>query len=371
MARNPRVLLNAQAFGYGPAAATAALARELAAQGAVLDYMGAGHTLDLQHLPPYAAVHDITGLPEQDVLARLQSLSGRYDALLTAMDFPLAALALRAGFRVAAYDALAWYWPSLPPVVEDETVLYVAQDYYGVRERIAAEPALRARAVIVPPIVEEGPLWMPGGKEVVVNLGGLHNPYWTPDDAHAYARLILTAVRQALPEGTPLLIATSRTTVNALGTPPPATRFATHRQETLLQALSASAYALMTPGLGNIYDAATTGVPTLWLPPANNTQALQADLLLTHGHCDARVDWRDLGLDIPSDAPEETAMTTLSKALHQTATTPHLHTRLTALLTQATTTLPPTPSRTRPLLTHFGHGGAQRTARAVTEWLST
>ncbi|NYI07307.1 hypothetical protein [Allostreptomyces psammosilenae] len=356
----PRLLLNAQPFGFGPSAAIAVLAAELAPACDRLGYIGAGHTLDLQRTPPHHALHDTTGLPERDLLARLERLAPDYDLFVTAMDFEMAALARRAGWRVAIYDALTWYWPTIPAVANEATV-YLAQDFFGVRERVASLPALRDHTVIVPPAIPPR-LHREPGRHVLLNLGGLCNPFWRPDDAAAYARLMTTAARAAHPADQPLVIATSRDVADRLGDP--AAR--TYDHDEVLHLMSTAAHAWMTPGLGNIYDAAATGVPTLWLPSANNTHPRQAHQLALHGYCDAHVDWADLALPVDYDQPDPTTSRELTRIVHHVSTTPRLRDRLTTLLAAHTTTLAATPTgRARPLTARFGHTGTHPAATAL------
>ncbi|MFF7689737.1 hypothetical protein ACFZB6_26785 [Streptomyces syringium] len=113
----PRLLFNAQPFGFGPAAAMAILAAELAPVCERLAYIGGGHTLDLQKEPPYHAVHDTTGRSPDELRAILRDMAPRYDLFITAMDFEMAELARHAGLDVAVYDALTWYWPTVPDVL--------------------------------------------------------------------------------------------------------------------------------------------------------------------------------------------------------------------------------------------------------------
>ncbi|MFD9795531.1 hypothetical protein ACFWXK_31785 [Streptomyces sp. NPDC059070] len=357
----PRLLLNAQPFGFGPPAATAILAAELARLGCALGYIGGGHTLDLQGSPPYGAVHDTTGLTDDQFLARLRRLAPRYDLFVTAMDFPAAALARRAGLDVAVYDALTWFWPAVPDVVR-ESVLYIAQDFFGVRERIAADPVLRGRALVVPPIVPPRRTWRPGG-HVLVNLGGLHNPYWDTADAVAYARLMIDAVRAAQPTAParPVVVAASARVAAALDDP----AVTTYGHADVLDLLGGAAYACMTPGLGNIYDAAATGVPTLWLPAVNETHPLQLRRLAAHGHCDARLDWPDLGLPVDYTRPSPAVLAAVAGAVRRTAATPRLRAALVAGLAAAAGALGPAPGRARTLTDRFGDGGTGRAAAAL------
>ncbi|MEU0696691.1 hypothetical protein ABZ349_22310 [Streptomyces niveus] len=405
-AAGPRLLLNAQPFGFGPPAATAALARELAPLCGELAYFGGGHTLDLQHRPPYHAVYGTTGLSDGERLAWLRRLAPRYDLFVTAMDFEEAALARRAGLDVAVYDALTWFWPEIPAVAGD-AALYIAQDFFGVRERIAADPALRRNSVIVPPIVPRLParqVWRPERpgdgrrRHVLLNLGGLQNPYWEPSDAAAYARLMLDAVRAAQPAGRSVVVTTSRGVTAALGAPEAQTDARTNvrtdapsevradvptdirtdDRDTVLDLMSGAAYACMTPGLGNIYDAAATGVPTLWLPSANETHHLQARLLSEHGFCDARLDWPDVGgpadYDVPASSPSAVpeALTRAIVAVIRRLSDPRglsgLRDRLADAVAKSTAGLGLAPGRAQALTERFGHGGTEEAATALVRW---
>ncbi|WP_405797344.1 hypothetical protein [Streptomyces sp. NBC_01506] len=377
-APRPRLLLNAQPFGFGPPAATAVLARELAPLCDELGYFGGGHTLDLQHRPPYHAVYGTTGLSDGERLAWLRRLAPRYDLFVTAMDFAEAALARRAGLNVAVYDALTWFWPEIPAVAGD-AALYIAQDFFGVRERIAADPALRRNAVIVPPIIPLLPprqIWRGGSdggrQHVLLNLGGLQNPYWEPSDAVTYARLMLDAVRAAQPAGRPVVVTTSRAVAAALDD----RDVRTDDPDTVLDLMSGAAYACMTPGLGNIYDAAATGVPTLWLPSANETHHLQANLLSTHGFCDARLDWPDIGgpadYAVGSPAAPESITKAIVSVIRQLSTAqnlPTLRDRLSDAVAKSTAGLGLAPGRARALTGRFGHGGTAEAASALTRWV--
>ncbi|MFI1104973.1 hypothetical protein [Streptomyces melanogenes] len=356
---HPRLLLNAQPFGFGPAAATAVLAEELARLGCVLDYVGEAHTLDLQRTPPYRAIHDWTDVSQDERLARLTETAREYDLFVTAMDFPAADLARRAGLDVAVYDALTWFWPEIPATARD-AVLYLAQDFFGVRERIQADPALRSRALVVPPLIPPRRTWRPG-RHVLVNLGGLHNPYWTTDDAVAYARLMLDAVRAAQPVARPLVATASRRVAAGLADP----AVGTYEHAAVLDLMGSAAYACMTPGLGHIYDAAVTQVPTLWLPSVNESHPAQASRLAAHGYCDAHLDWADLGQAVDAATPTPAFLAAVAANVRRTAATPALRETLTARIAKLTAGLGRAPGRARSLTDRFGHGGTRRAATAL------
>lgn len=358
----PRLLLNAEPFGFGPAAAVAVLAGELAPVCARVDYFGSGHTLDLQRRPPYHAIHDVTGMSEEERRRRLASLAPGYDLFLTAMDYAMAALVRRTGLPVAVYDALTWFWDAVPELARD-AALYLAQDFFGVRERLQADAALRRRAVVVPPLIPPRRDRRPG-RHVLVNLGGLHHPFWRPEEAADYARAVLAALRAGLPADRRIIVATSRSITAALGDP----AAGTHDHDTMLDLMSTAGYACMTPGLGNIYDAAATGVPTLWLPGANASHARQVRLLAAHGCCDAAVDWEDIGRPVDFGAPEDALGRDIARVVRELSGERRLRDALADRVRDLTAGLGDTTGKAQALTDHFGHGGMRPAAAAVLRW---
>jgi hypothetical protein len=85
-----------------------------------------------------------------DVRAWSEVMCG-YDAVLSATDERIGALAVQLGIPLAFYDPLAWYWKDLPPFASG--CLYLAQDFIGARERLEAEAP---NAVVVPPLCVPG-----------------------------------------------------------------------------------------------------------------------------------------------------------------------------------------------------------------------
>jgi hypothetical protein len=80
--------------------------------------------------------------------------------------------------------------------------------------------------------------------------------------------------------------------------------------------LARSRFAFMTPGLGNIYEAAATGVPVCWLPPANGSQGKQIRLLVNDRIADVAVTWNELGLPADYDISQSALMDVLADNAH-------------------------------------------------------
>ncbi len=280
-----RLLLNAEPFGFGPTAAIADCFPFLREHFSKVGYVGVGFTLDLQRPLPYDSLHDVTGVSQELLDAVLADIFSQYDVFLTALDFGMAEKAKAAGLTVIIYDPLTWYWKTIPPVVKDAD-LYIAQDFFGVRERLEQEAHLfnAERVRVVPPIIGDV-AHAPGERDtVLLNLGGLNNPFWSAEGTLAYARLIVEAFASVAGNVEVIITANKCIAANALI----AQELAEFGVKNLSRAemqevLKGAKFALMTPGLGNVYDAARFDIPTIWLPPANDSQGQQLFMLLEAG----------------------------------------------------------------------------------------
>ncbi len=366
---NQRLLLNAEPFGFGPSAAIATFFPFLRERFSWIGYLGSGHTLDLQRPLPYDEIIDSTGFSETEESQLMTELGERYDLLLTALDFRIAEQAKRAGLVACVYDPITWFWKEIPPAARG-CDLYIAQNFIGVEARLERERDRFPRTVLVPAIVEPNMGGPRTRERVLINLGGLQNPFWTIQDAAHYARETIRALRQVLPKDLPITIATSQAVVDALGDPD-AQPYRRAEMETLMRT---SAYAFMTPGLGNIYDSACHDLPTAWLPAANDSQGQQADLLEREGLCDARLDWKDLlpGQPFSYWGEQAEALKRITAAVQQLTARPEAQQRLEDACRQAIQTLQNRPGTSgRALLTRFGTGGARQVAVAVFELAET
>ncbi len=368
MPRDRSILLNAEAFGFGPAAAIAEILPHLRTRFARIGYLGAAHTLDLQRGLPYDEIHDVTGLDTASLAALLRDVAPSWDALLTATDFTAAELALAAGMKVYFYDMLTYYWRDgdLPEVLQ-RVDLYIAQDFVGVRERLRSLVRAIPRSVVVPPLIGIEPR-SADERLALLGLGGLENPLWTIDEAVAYARACLDAARATLPPGWSLRVAASRAVCRALGAP----EMATLDKEEMRGVLRRCRYALMVPGLANIYEAAAFDLPTLWLPPASDSHGCQLRLLHGQGLADAHLDWHDV-LDAPPldySGPQEEIVRGIAERALRLADDVHCRQRFRrAVAAGVARLLPRSRSATRQLLDRFGSGGASVVADLLHERL--
>lgn len=344
-----RLLLNAEAFGFGPTAAIAECFPHLRGKFKTIGYVGAGHTLDLQKPLAYDKIHDLA--VEQDV----EKIFLGYDIFVTAMDFQMAARALASGLKVIIYDALTWYWKELPAAAQD-CHLYLSQDFWGVRAKLGQ----RSNFAVVPPLIP--PLTACKTKSkvdkdlVLLNLGGLSNPFWSRCQVHAYAELVLECFAASGVGAGKMVVIASNSDIAAT--------FQHHGVKTtskqdLLTILEQAGLAFMTPGLGNIYDAARFDLPTIWLPPANDSQGQQLKLLEAAGCCDGSLDWPYfMGGDVDYFAEQTAVLQKLgsfaAESLASSALRSSLANRILTLSQQVSA-----GSAAAALIEQFGSGGAK------------
>lgn len=352
-----RLLLNAEPFGFGPTAAIAAFFPFLRPFCDRLTYAGIRHTLDLQRGLPYDLISDLTDQPP----AAWRSVLRDHDALLTALDYDVARLAIDEGLKVAFYDPLLWYHPRIPDVAA--RCLYLAQDFFGVAERLEANRHLLVKAHIVPPIV--GCDHIQRCSEItLVNLGGIQNPVWPLELSTSYAEMMIATIRSSAPCDLPLQFAVSDDIARQLSLPDVRCR----TLEDIRSLMSRSAIAFMTPGLGNMYDAAEHGLPTVWLPPANDSQGRQLLRLRREGFRCASIDWADLGLPVNYDEAQEPVLDRIATNIQRLAE-PARHRRLRGMLEALSSRLlvGADPDSDR-LIRRFSSGGAERVAALALDW---
>ncbi|KAL7904553.1 hypothetical protein GGI35DRAFT_462671 [Trichoderma velutinum] len=297
------IWVHAEAFGYGPSALALTILpklRKLAtASGGpvVLEYIGEGHTLELNTSPPWDKVHKCSVLsPEgKEALINLVRLH-RPSLIISSVDEPFAEVISKLeSTRLVVIDQLLWSWPSIPKPWRTAAKI-VAVNYIGVHECILKEHL--DNAVVVPPLLPptETISFTGPRKGTLINLGGLRNPFTPLSQNVAYATLILHVVKSAVetrndPDDLPVQCIVSQEVNAGINS-----RLASSTTPTNARNLLArSKTAFLTSGRTNIYDAADCGGRVIFLPPTNKTQGLQPRLLKEKLGCSLTcIDWHDL-----------------------------------------------------------------------------
>ncbi len=304
-----RILLNAEPFGFGPTAAVATFFPYIRDSFEFVGYLGKSHTLDLQKDLPYDSIHDSTNLKNSD----LEKVIKEYDIFFTALDFEMIGIAKKASVKTIIYDSLTWYWKSIPKLVR-QSDLYIAQDFFGVKNRLVDEPnSFPKDTRIVPPIVSKKSPKI-SKKYTLLNMGGLQNPLLDAKDFENYAKLCIQVVEKCIDKDENLIIATSQAVASRLNHP----RVKSYNRTDMCEILNNTKYAFMTPGLGNIYDTAIFNIPTVWLPPANDSQGQQVSILETKKLLDTKIDWSELGNKIDYFDTQDKVLEQIKNAINTT-----------------------------------------------------
>jgi hypothetical protein len=307
---SPRVLLIAEAFGFGPASKLIALLhRSPSLQKGHSTFIGHGSALALAHTGRFDRV--IEGDPcnlEQG--SPMRKALRENEVLVSAMEFGPLAMAKGLGLRTILFDSLFWMWPEVESRLRDVDV-YLCQNFLGVEERVASLDS--GPAVVVPPVTVAGqPGWSPEDF-VVLNFGGMLNPYVTRSKILTYVETILHAAQSAC------RAAGHRLEIYGVGSILEDVRGIDQRIVSRMSMLPPQSFverlrrarSLMTsPGLEVLYEAFTVGVPTFMLPPQNNSQAYQAARLRQRYPALAGIDWHELlpVAPLPEMAPPDEAI---------------------------------------------------------------
>lgn len=280
-----KVLLNAESFGFGPSAAVAGIFNHLKDFDFIsqIDYVGNGHSLDLQRKLEYGNIFEI------DDDCDLEQIVSEYDIFLTALDFKKAGIAKSMGVKTIIYDTLLWYWRKIPAVLND-CDYYITQNFYGVEERVR-QLGLQSYSVIPPTV--QAKVDDSVADTVLINFGGLENPLWDLSISVQYIKNVLDAILPLL-SGERVEISCSKAHLPHLSQYP----VKNYSYLEMQNILSRTKFLIATPGLGNIYEAANYEIPSLFLPPANDSQGQQLVILNQQGLISNKIDWVDLNKSI-------------------------------------------------------------------------
>lgn len=366
------LLLNAESFGFGPTAAIAQVFPRLAGEYPRIGYIGEPHTLGLQKDLPYHEIIPLTANPTDDqIREQLRKLFSQYSHLFTALDFRLARLAQEEGFSVGMYDPLTWFWPTIPEITKKLDV-YIAQDFINVRNRLAEEsPAFPQNVEVVAPLVQplRRTLLKDRDGTILVNLGGLSNPF-VPDDVLVNFAILLarSGYAAALENSSDIVITTKPEFVERLKSD---LRAATFTPLEIQDYLQRSRVAFMTSGLGNLFEASSAGTPVIWLPPTNDSQGQQLELLKSHGMIDWALDWTDFLDEPPLDyfRPQHEVMAELHRRMALVLANGSYQLRLVqAMRAKMDQARNADPQNIRRLIDQFGQGGVSQLAEAINLW---
>ncbi|MCE5293328.1 MAG: MFS transporter [Chlamydiales bacterium] len=301
-----KILCWAEPFGFGPTAALSYFAPYLPGPR---DFAGTSFTSDLQNTNTFRRILHCDSVLSDEGAAQFRELCSRYPMTFISCDFKAAEISVAAGCKTILYDPICWFWRGKLPDICHQVDAYICQDFFGVKERLEKEQI--KNAYLVPPLFPKEPISLKccneiGAREgVLVNLGGLQNPFMDVEECRKYASLILDTVAPSTDSS--YVGYSSRAVVEGIKGHP----VYTGTPEELRKKLASSTIAFMTPGLGNIYDASILGNVVCFLPPTNDSQGQQLNHLRKANLAPFSIDWHEIieGMEpIDYTAPSQAAI---------------------------------------------------------------
>lgn len=282
-----KILINAEPFGFGPSAIAAQIF-DILSQDNVLDlqYIGEGLTLDIHEKLGYRKIWDLKQLSEKKISALLKET----DLVITAMDQGFAKMASQLGTKVVFVDALSWFWKN--PLDYSTFDYYICQKFLIDGPLPKNDKKVGAKSYQTYPIFKKLDVAYestPEKDSILINFGGAENPLLPIEALAHYAQKLVYAIEKTHPAEV-IHIACSKNLAQYLK--PYSARSYSYDEMQSLYAHAKLVYA--TPGLGNILEVAKHKSPCIFLPPANDSQGLQLDILRKQGFISAHLDWSAL-----------------------------------------------------------------------------
>ena len=288
-----KILLNAEPFGFGPAAAIANIFDLIKDKGYIIDYIGEGHTNDLQLKLNYNKIINIS---------QFDSVINDYDYFITAMDFKLAEKAIKRNIKTIFYDALTWFWKD----IKLKPYAYISQDFVGVETNFNVIEC--NNKYIINPLLSKHT--KQSEKYNVLNFGGLENCYFNDKDTITYIQNIIEPILNHCNIdyilGSVKHVKKLKDRYNIQTLP----------YEEMQVLLSNTNNLFCTTGLGNIYEANKYKLNTIFLPPTNDSQGQQLEIIKDKILIENNLDWSLFSNTVNYFASQGEVMNAIKNNIH-------------------------------------------------------
>lgn len=303
-----KILMNAEAFGFGPSAVIASIFPALSQYSVItqIDYIGEKHTLDLQKKLYYQHIFDIS----DEIM--FKNIVSQYDVFITALDFEKAQWAIDINIPTIIYDSLSWYWRKLHSAIY-QCNYYLAQNFYHVPERL--QQINIKHYELIPPLVDDGSdfsLDNSNDSFVLINFGGLENPLWESYITLQYMENILHVLIPYLKDKNINYKIACNVKHAEYFKQYGAKNYAYQDMQALVRKAN---FIYATSGLGNIYECSQYQKKCLFLPPANDSQGQQISILDNLNLVDSFIDWKDLGFQIDYQEKQKIVLQQIEHAI--------------------------------------------------------
>lgn len=274
-----KLILTAENFAFGPIGKLLNVADLLKEQGHEMKFIGFGTSLQLAKHFPFNAVHEIDTDNKASILA-LEAIMVKGDILISSMDLASVIVAKKLGKPVVWIDCLFWFWDSIPEPLFDI-------DLY-IRERSMDDSINDAKySFKIKNLYNVGPIIgrvkdIKRKRQALISYGGGEAYYWYKASIDTNYPFVMTNILLNYVNWTQfdkIIVATNERIAAELVKrfPQAPFEFVCLPYERFLLELAQSEVALITPGLVTAETVFELGIPTIFLPPSNNSQYVQLD----------------------------------------------------------------------------------------------
>ena len=372
-----RILCDAIAFCYGPAAALSTLLKALTARNGhnfQFDVLATGTTRELLQRNGHGL--ELIEVDSTNASALKTIDPAKYDAFINVCN-PVSYDHLGTKLATVYVDFLLWMHEGVP-LPHFGADLYLAEGYPGTEEWARSRAAEIRNLHVIPPLIQPAPYSRSSGT-LLVGLGGLISDLTPLSAALTYVRSVMGPLLKALNRDrfNEVIVACGEPVAQVLKTEfnERAVRFESLSHEDFLEELSACEAFVSHPGLYAVFEAMMGGVPTALLPPSNYTQVLQLRHYRRIGIAQHSFAWEDLGLPlIASGLPEPEGVRLTIEQVESARQLPQATSELSLMLERffslENDALAELGERQRKVCSSFGLDGPAQAARAVEKWLA-
>jgi hypothetical protein len=279
-----KILIEAEAFCFGPSAIAASIVGDLTSRGFSVDYIINGSEVlvsDRLLVNKFISVQNLTA-----------NMLQNYNYVVVVMDWKFARICVEAGCKVIFVDALAWFWKDINPMVNNFEA-YLAINFVGVQEVVSKiqNPHSFVIGQCIKPINQ-----IAKSEAGVFSLGGVTNPFFAKDSASKYAKIMVDSIIRTKKR---VLVCGNRTLD---------LRLRTESKNQFDSSLRSAKFFVGTSGLGHITECISYSIPALFLPPVNDSQYQQLQLLSHRSSNWNKISWEDLGYSVDWSLSQESIM---------------------------------------------------------------
>jgi hypothetical protein len=254
-------------------------------------FFGSGVAYDLAKLHTFDEMYKLDSHDREKIVKILRTA----DIFVNVMDFPMGRLVKEARCVYFLIDSLLWFWSSLPEGVQYADIYFCQNFFCPVESKIQAYKLKNAK--VIGPIINNNFKHFPKKDQVIINFGGLENPYIEIGSNSNYPFIMLTILFPILQTHFSSILVTGRERVMEMCrsrfSETKSLRFRNLSQREMLEELCQSVALLTAPGIQTFYDASDK-VPIFCLPPQNDSNIRNLDILVEHKVIKHYLTWRDL-----------------------------------------------------------------------------